>query len=459
MASKFNAAEAWGAAGDAGVSINSREIEAGQLFVAIRGARFDGHDFLEQAFARGACGAVVDRNSKPGTRYVPGPDVSPRDPVPVWVADDTVTALGDLARFHRDRFKPDLAAVTGSSGKSTTKTMLAHLLAAGRETLSTHGTQNNLIGAPLTLFRLNAAHRAAVLEIGANRWGEIGRLTEITRPTMGIVTNIGPAHLETFGDLRGVLREKGELWDRMEKGAPVILNADDPLLWEAGLALKRPVVWFGSRPEADVRAGEITWGPEGSRCVVNGNWEMRAPLAGRHNLMNALAALAAAWVLGEPLEKTAALMASAPALPGRLSISERDGLRVIDDTYNANPSSLRAALEVLAGLECPGRRILAIGDMLELGEQAESLHAGAGRWAVESRVDFLVSVGPLARRLLAAAWEHGLPREQGRAFGSPEEAGEFLSGFVKPGDALLLKGSRGTRMEKVLGCFTTSSTR
>ncbi len=428
-----------------GVSIDSRTLEPGQLFVAIRGKRFDGHDFAAQAVARGAAGVVAERDL--GLR------------VPVWVVPDAVAALGEIARSHRRRFRPRLAAITGSSGKSTTKGMLAHLLGARRKVLSTPGTQNNLIGVPLTLFQMTEGHEAAVLELGTNQWGEIRRLTEIAEPTLGVVTNIGPAHLEAFGDLRGVLLAKGELWEQMEPGAPVVLNADDPLLREAGGRLSRRVVWFGCCPEADVRAEEIVCVGAETRCVVNGRWEMRVPLAGRHNLMNALAALAAAEAMGEPLESAAERMAGVQAMPGRLSFSERDGLLILDDTYNANPGSLSVALEVLAGLDRPGRRIVAVGDMLELGDQAERLHAEAGRWMAQRGVDFLVSVGPLARRLLGSAWEFGLPRERGRAFDSPEEAGEFLSGFARAGDALLVKGSRATRMEKVLGCFTTSSTR
>ena len=431
-----------------GVSIDSRTLEPGQLFVAIRGKRFDGHDFAGQAVARGAAGLVVER--KPAS--VPGS-------VPVWVVPDTLAALGDIARAHRDRFDIPLVAITGSSGKSTTKSILAHLLGEDRKVLATPGTQNNLIGVPLTLFRLEESHQTAVLELGTNRWGEIRRLTEIANPTLGVVTNIGPAHLETFGDLEGVLKAKGELWERMAPGAALVLNADDPLLWEARRRLGRPVLWFGCRAEADVRAGGILLKESETWCVVNGKWEMRVPLAGRHNLMNALAALAAAQALGLPLAAAAERISTVQAMPGRLSFSERDGVLVIDDTYNANPGSLKAALEVLEGLNRPGRKIAAVGDMLELGGQAERLHAEGGRWVAEQKVDFLVSVGPLAQRLLASAWEFGLPREGGRGFSAAEEAGEFLSGFVRPGDTLLLKGSRGMQMEKVLACFTTSSTR
>ncbi|MBI3333644.1 MAG: UDP-N-acetylmuramoyl-tripeptide--D-alanyl-D-alanine ligase [Candidatus Omnitrophica bacterium] len=437
----------------AGVSIDSRTIRPGDLFVAIRGRRFDGHDFLAEAFSRRAAGAIVDRWPLEGGLR-PGPHG------PIWRVKDTLQALGDLARFHRRRFDLKVAAITGSSGKSTTKTMLAHLLCGNpEEILATPGTQNNLIGTPLTLFKLHRGHRAAVLELGTNQWGEIRRLTQIVRPTVGVITQIGPAHLETFGDLQGVLRAKGEMWEEMDPDGPLVLPADDPLLWEVGRRLARRVVWFGCRPEAELRASRIEWEPWGCRALVNDRWELRLPLPGHHNLMNALAALAAAQVLGEDAGLGVERMASVPPLPGRLSRLEWEGCLVIDDSYNANPASLAAALEVFRRLDVSGRRVAVIGDMLELGDQARPLHAEGGRRVASSGIDFLIGVGPLAQVLLAAAREAGFPEEGSRAFGAAEEAGEFLVGWIRPGDAVLLKGSRGMQMERVLECWSTSSTR
>jgi len=432
-----------------GISIDSRTVLEGQLFVAIRGKRFDGNEFVAEAIAGGAAAAVVDRRLCSGMEA---------DVKPIWRVPDTLEALGKLARFHRDRFRVDLAAITGSSGKSTTKTMLAHLLSADREVLATPGTQNNRIGVPLTLFRLQENHRAAVLEMGTNQWGEIRTLTGIARPTLGAVINIGPAHLETFGDLRGVLRAKGELWEAMEPEAPLVLNGDDPLLRQAGRDLRRKIIWFGCGPEVDVRATELRLEPFGSTCKINGRWTLRLAVPGQHNVMNALAALACAQILGLNLEEAAARMESIASLPGRLNCSERDGMLILDDSYNANPASLSAALKVLQGIERPGRKVVVLGDMLELGAQSEALHAQAGQWVVESKADALITVGGLAKRALAAAWEAGLPSGVGRSFDVPEQAGEFLAGFLRAGDALLLKGSRAIQMERVLACFTISST-
>ena len=432
-----------------GLSIDSRTILEGQLFVAIRGKQFDGNEFVAEAFAGGAAAAVVDRRLCSGMEA---------DVKAVWEVPDTLEALGKLARFHRDRFRVDLAVITGSSGKSTTKTMLAHLLSADRKVLATAGTQNNRIGVPLTLFHLQESHRAAALELGTNQWGEIRTLTEIVRPTLGAVTNIGPAHLETFGDLKGVLRAKGELWEAMEPEAPLVLNGDDPLLRQAGRALRRKIVWFGCGPEADLRAEKIRLEPFGSSCEINGRWTLRLAVPGQYNVMNALAALACAQVLGVDLGRAVARLESVPSMPGRLSCSERDGLLILDDSYNANPASLSVALKVLQGIERPGRKVVVLGDMLELGEQSEALHAQAGCSVMECGADALVTVGRLAKRALAAAWEAGLPSGAGRSFDAPEQAGEFLAGFLRPGDVLLVKGSRGIQMERVLACFTTFST-
>ena len=431
-----------------GISIDSRTVRRGQLFVAIHGKRFDGHDFLEAAFEQGAAGAVVDRWPLKGI-------ATGRS---IWQVPETLRALGDLARFHRSRFSIEVAAITGSSGKTTTKGMLAHLLSENWEVLSTPGTQNNLIGVPMTLLQLHRGHRAAVLELGTNQWGEIRRLAEILRPTIGMVTNIGPAHLQAFGSLEGVLRAKGELWKSMDPQAPLILNADDPLLRRAAERLGPRVTWFGMDPRADVRISQAEGGSWGSRCFINGRWKLELPLPGRHSLLNAAAALACAQRLGRDLAGSVRRLQTVPSISGRLTVREQDGVLFLDDSYNANPASLQAALEVLVSVERPGRKILVVGDMLELGDQAEALHEEMGR-SVAHQVDLLVAVGGMAHRLLSSAQEAGLPREAGQAFKTSDEAGEFLMPSVRSGDTVLIKGSRGMQMERVLACCTTFSIR
>lgn len=436
------------------VSTDSRALEPGALFVAIRGRRFDGHDFVEEAFRRGAAAAVVEQ----GFSLPPGGGRSGWGGI--LVVPDTLCALGDLARFHRSRFHSLKAvAVTGSSGKTTTRQMLTRVLEAGGPVLATPGTQNNRIGVPLTLLRLAPEHAFLSAELGTNRWGEIRALTECVRPQIGIVTCVGRAHLETFGDLRGVLRAKGELWGGMDEEGTVILNADDPLLRAAGLALRQRVVWYSlDFQAADFWISDARESDGRLRCRVNGRFPLELDMPGRHNLANALAAVAGAVCAGISPEEAVGRLNGFSAPAGRLRMEERDGIRVLDDSYNANPDSLRAALEVFSKWGGgSGRRAAALGDMLELGDQAERFHEEAGRRAAASGLDLLVAVGPLARRLLAAAWEAGLPRRAGRAVDSAEEAAEILREWLRPGDALLVKGSRAVHMEKAIPCSSISA--
>ncbi len=433
-----------------GVSIDSRTLRRGQLFLALQGNRWDGHEFVASAISQGAAGAVVSRWPLAG-------EFSPR--IPVWLVSDTVAALGELAHLHRRRFKLPVAAITGSCGKTTTKAMIVHLLSQGKEILATPGTQNNLIGVPMTLLRLAPGHTAVVLELGTNRWGEIERLAHLVSPTVGAVTNIGPAHLETFRDLGGVLREKWGLFKALDPKGTAVLNADDPLLLKKGGDLLQRVIWYGTHPQADVRASRMAVGAEGSRCLINDRWKLDLPLPGRHNLTNALAALACAKALGVELPSAIERLKGVDPLPGRLRQQEWEGCRVFDDSYNANPASFQAALEVLVGSPRSGRKILVMGDMLELGAQAEGLHAEAGRQAAQAGIDLLVAIGPLAAILLKAACEAGFPESSGRSFKTTDEAGDFLLGIIRPQDTILLKGSRGMQMERVLRCSTTSSTR
>lgn len=433
-----------------GVSIDSRSIRPGELFVAIRGLRFDGHHFLERAFAQGAAGALVEK--------LPEKSFSK----PLWKVPSTLQALGDLAHFHRMRFRIPVIGVTGSSGKTATKAMIHHMGGGEHSILATVGTQNNLIGVPMLLLQLTAETETAVVEMGTNQWGEIRRLSQIASPTIGLVTNIGPAHLQTFGDLEGVLREKSGLWETLSPQAPLILPADDSLLWRAGQMLSRKVIWFSATRQADIRAEQVVLHAWGSRCLVNGRWTLNLPLPGRHNLMNALGACACALAIGEDLGQAVERLSSAPAVSGRLVQRRMNGCLVLDDTYNANPASLEAALAVLNQFPSDGRKVAVIGDMLELGERAEFLHRQAGQWVAECGVDLLVTVGSLARFLGEEAIRSGMPRETCSFFETAEEAGGFLTDALRSGDTILVKGSRGMRMEKVLEwvprCSITSST-
>ncbi|HFC52999.1 MAG TPA: UDP-N-acetylmuramoyl-tripeptide--D-alanyl-D-alanine ligase [Gammaproteobacteria bacterium] len=415
-----------------GVSTDSRTLRPGDLFVALRGPNFDGHAFAAQAQARGAVALMVDRPLETA--------------LPTMEVEDTRIGLGRLAAAWRGRFALPLVAVTGSNGKTTVKEMLAAILGRQGPVLATRGNLNNDIGVPLTLLRLRPVHRAAVVEMGASRAGEIAWLTGLARPSVALITNAAAAHLEGFGSLEGVARAKGEIYGGLEEGGVAVVNADDPFceLW-LGLNRERRVITFGLEREADVSA---RWEAraDGSKLALTtpcGAVELWLPLPGRHNVLNALAATAAAVALGvEPEAIGSGLQEVAPA-PGRLE--RKRGIRgacIIDDSYNANPASLGAALKVLAAV--PGERLLVMGDMGELGNEARQLHRQIGRAARREGIQRLYATGELSR---AAVREFG---SGGRHFDSREQLIDALREELGPQLTLLVKGSRSAGMEQVV---------
>jgi len=428
-----------------GVSTDSRTVGPGELFFALRGERMDGHRFLKDAFDRGASAAVISE------------DVGTCRKGPCLRVEDTTRALGDLAGYLRRRHPLKVAAVTGSNGKTTTKEMLKSILGRKFKTLATEGNFNNLIGLPLTLFRLRDEHEAAVLEMGMNQFGEIARLTEIAAPDMGLITNVGPAHIGGVGGIEGVARAKGELFAGLASRAVAVVNLDDAHVVKAAETVAGPRLTFGSVDEARVRLrGLRSRGLQGVRfelVMPAGRAEVRLPLLGRHNAFNALAAAAAAVAFEmTPADIRAGLEAVKPA-PGRLEIKKLAGpVYVLDDTYNANPASTRAALEVLAGLKGRGRALAVLGDMLELGRNSRSRHEDLGRYAAELGLDLLVAVGPRARYAAGGAEAAGL---DGRVvhFRKADQAGTWLKTHIRPLDRVLVKGSRGMKMETVIDCL------
>jgi len=415
-----------------GVSTDSRQLQRDNLFIALQGPHFDGHDFLAAAQARGAAAAAVSR------------PVS--TPLPLIEVADTRLALGRLAAYWRARFSLPVVAITGSNGKTTVRAMTEAILSRMGRTLSTQGNLNNDIGLPLTLTRLGAEDRFAVLEMGANHPGEIDYLAGIAQPTIAVVTNAGPAHLEGFGSLEGVARAKGELFARLDLKGVAVINADDRFapLWRE-LAGRRRVVTFGLGTAADVRADWEGSGT-GSRVLLRTPQEaieLQLPLPGRHNVMNALAAAAAALAAGARPAAVKAGLESLPPVAGRLDSHHLAGdLTVIDDTYNANPESLQAALDVLA--LSTDATWLVLGDMGELGAAAEELHREAGRRARRAGVDRLYCLGPLAR---LAAETFGDPAA---AFDDLDALLAALAGAVHGKLTILVKGSRSMRMERVV---------
>ncbi|MBT8446417.1 MAG: UDP-N-acetylmuramoyl-tripeptide--D-alanyl-D-alanine ligase [Gammaproteobacteria bacterium] len=418
-----------------GVSTDSRTLEPGALFVALRGENFDGHDWLDAAVAAGAAGVVIEGSG-------PAPAAAIR-------VDDTRRALGALAASWRSGFELPVIAITGSNGKTTVKEMTAAILRQERRVLATEGNLNNDIGVPQTLFRLNAQHDAAVIEMGANHAGEIGGLVALARPTVAAITLCAPAHLEGFGSIEGVARAKGEIFAGLDAGSTAVLNVDDDYAdyWR-GIIGTRSTLGFGLGGAADVTARDIkfdTGALHTSFTLVTpaGEAPVTLPLAGRHNVMNALAASACSLAAGSSLNAIVAGLAELQPVPGRLALKPgKRGSSIIDDTYNANPESLQAALDVLA--QRPGRRWLALGDMGELGEDAETLHAKAGTAARTAGVEQLFTAGALAR---ASAAAFGAGAQQ---FETGDELAAAVGARLDDDVTVLVKASRSMHFETVV---------
>jgi len=417
----------------AGVTTDSRRVGAGELFVAIAGERFDGHDYVAEALRRGAAAAMVSRI------------VEDAAPFPQLVVDDTRAALGRLAHHWREKFAIPLVALTGSNGKTTVKEMLAAILAAhagGREhVLATQGNLNNDIGMPLTLLGLRPGHRFAVIEMGMNHEGEIDYLTRIAEPTVALVNNAQRAHVGILGSIEAIARAKGEIYSGLGPAGTAIVNEDDAFAgyWR-DLNRTRRVISFGFAPEAEVR-GAVT--PEGWRIATPaGAFAFSPRVRGEHNLRNAMAASAAAYALGIPAATMREGLAVFGGVAGRLQRrSGPAGSVVIDDSYNANPESMRAALRVLA--EERGRKVFVMGDMGELGAEAPAMHAEVGAYAREAGVDALLAIGDASREAVNA-FGHGA-----RHFADIDALTQAARGEAAAGAAILVKGSRFMRMERV----------
>jgi len=428
--------------GFARVTSDSRQLRRGDLFVALKGEHFDGHDYVLRAQAAGAAGALVARAIAGAQAQV--------------LVNDTLAALQNYAASWRGDFELPVIGVAGSNGKTTTKQMCAAVCAARGPVLATEGNLNNHIGVPLTLLRLRAEHRTAVIEMGANHPGEIAPLAAWARPQVGIVTNAGEDHLEGFGSVEVSARTNGELFAALPADGVAVINADDPHapLWRK-LAAHAAVLSFGWDGSADVRAQDVAVAAEGTRFRLHtpaGSATVRLRLPGRHNVANALAAAAAGIALNLAPAQIAEALARVMPVAGRSNlIRARAGLTVLDDSYNANPASLRAALALLA--DQPGERWLVLGDMKELGREAAALHAQAGREARAHGVQRLYAVGELAR---GAAQSFG---EGGRHFADLESLLVALNDdLVSAGEvAVLVKGSRAARMERVVAALTNST--
>lgn len=422
-----------------GVTTDSRQVQAGDLFVALRGERFDGHQFLPAVAAAGAAAAVVSDESD--------------SPLPLLRVADTRRALGDLGACNRALFQGPLVAITGSSGKTTVKNLVSAVLARRGPTLATAGNLNNEIGVPLTLLRLAPEHQFAVVEMGAGRAGDIALLCGFARPTIALLLNAMPAHLQGFGSVEDVARAKGEIYDGLRGSGTAIVNADQPWAgrWRSRAA-GATLLDYGLQNPAAISANSIqSRGVAGISFVATtpaGDAPIRLQLPGLHNVSNALAAIAVGLACGLTLAEITAGLASVTPTSGRGALLRgRSGATLVDDTYNANPGSVRAAIDLLA--DCGGRRILVLGAMLELGEDSEQMHREIGSYARERGLDGFVGVGaPLA----GAAEAFG-----GEWFQDCDAAAAALADTLTAGDTVLIKGSRGSAMERVLAALSEPS--
>ncbi len=417
-----------------GVNTDSRALRPGELFVALRGENFDGHDFLERASAAGAAAALV---SRPVAAELP-----------LLQVEDTQVALGRLGAYNRALFQGPLVAITGSSGKTTVKNMVRAVLAQRGTTLATEGNFNNEIGVPLTLLRLEPGVEFAVVEMGAARAGDIRWLCELGQPTVALLLNAMAAHLEGFGSVEDVAAAKGEIFDGLGAGQFAIINADQPFAQQwRGRAAPATVLDFGVLAPAAVSARDVQLhGVQGVSFTVStpqGEFQVRLGLPGAHNVGNALAATAVGLACGLDLAEIKAGLESVQPTGGRLALSTAPGgAALIDDCYNANPGSVRAAIDLLAS--CPGRRTLVLGAMLELGQRSEQLHREIGTYAAAAGIDQFCGVGDPLRPAVAAFGAGA------RWFNDCDAAFAALAGEFAVGDTVLVKGSRGARMEQLL---------
>lgn len=428
------------------VSIDSRTARPGDLFVAIQGDRFDGHDFLSAAAEAGCAAAIVRRDREPA------PEVSAAFPGGVLGVLDTVKALGELGSCNRHASYADVVAVTGSNGKTTVKLMIHHILSGKLKGIASARSYNNEIGVPLTLLEMGQRDDYVVVEIGTNAPGEVAALGAIAEPDVGVVTSVGPSHLERLGSIERVAAEKVSLVGKLRDGGLAVINGDGELLRKSMRAYEHRAIYFGTSEEANLRmTGHEPMGAR-QRFEINGRLWAELGVPGKHNAINALAALAVAQRFGFELAEAVERLASFEGAEMRLEHHDVGGVTVINDAYNANPASLTAAADVLAD-SVATRRVLVAGDMLELGDLAEQFHFEAGRDIAQRGLDLVIGVGSLGRHIAEGAGEAGKTIVE---FAGVDEASEALPGMLREGDVVLIKGSRQMRLERLVERIVSS---
>ncbi len=434
----------------AGVQIDSRRVKSGDLFAALKGEQTDGHNYVFKALTEGTAALVEKTWAESNQAFLP--------PGRALVAvSDPQAALQQLAKRYRQKFALPVIGVSGSSGKTTTKDMIAAVLAEKLVVHKTRGNFNNELGLPLTLLGLEAGHQAAVVEMGMRGLGEISFLASLAKPNVGVITNIGTTHMELLGSQENIARAKGELLQMLPADGTAVLNGDDPWCRRLGEGLICRVIYYSlNDPKADLTAQDVTpWGERGisfRASYLNQTAEVLLPLPGRHNAYNALAAIGAGLSLGLDLESCARGLRNLQLTGMRLEICPGlRGSRIIDDTYNANPASTRAALEVLAGQSAGLPKVAVLGSMFELGPEEENGHRMVGSFAAGiPGMAYLVTVGELARLIARGALEAGMEEQRVFSFADTAEASNFLRQSLPPDAWVLVKGSRGMKMERIV---------
>jgi UDP-N-acetylmuramoyl-tripeptide--D-alanyl-D-alanine ligase len=425
---------------------DSRQVRSGCVFVAFRGQRVDGHEYVHEVFAAGALLCVVERRWFNAHRdELAG--------LPLVVVRDTMRCWGEIARMYRQRFPVPLVAITGSNGKTSTKEMIAAVLETKYRVLSNEGNFNNHIGLPATLFRLRDEHQVVVTEMGTNQPGDIAWLCDIAAPTLGVVTNIGSAHLERLHSREGIAVEKGALLRALPANGTAVVNGDEPLLRQRlPQGVRR--IRFGTARTAEVRVRSVTLDASGRPSVrIEAPAFVRKPVTltlqsvGAHSAMNAAAALATGFALGCGVRAMTRALEHLAHVDRRLQITQAAGVTIINDTYNANPESMRAGIDLLRRLEVTGTRVAVLGDMRELGSSSRDEHAAVGRAVAEAGIEWVLSFGPRAASITAAARAQA---RYARNFRDPAALGEALCALLAPGDAVLVKGSRSMHMEDIV---------
>jgi UDP-N-acetylmuramoyl-tripeptide--D-alanyl-D-alanine ligase len=425
-----------------GWSVDSRTLQPGDLFFALRGENHDGHAYIDEVFRRGAAAAVADRDTPAAAGIV-------------LRVEDSLVALQGLAARARQRWAGEVIAVTGSAGKTTAKDIIAEMLSLKRAVSKSEGNLNNHIGLPLSLLRLDEAARVAVVELGMNHAGEIRALAGIAQPKTGVVTNVGYAHIENFDSLDGVAAAKRELVEALPPEGTAVLNADDPRVAAFAGACRSRVLLYGQSPQAQVRAEDVKSSLEGARFRV-GPTCFETPLAGLHNVSNLLAGIAVAGLYGIAPELLPETVRRFQPLKMRGERFEHRGIVVFNDCYNSNPDAVRAMIDVLANTRAR-RRIAVLGEMLELGRWAEPLHRDVGTYVAERGIDVLVGIRGAACSMLDAAKHAGIRDGAAFFFEEPAEAGRVVRNIAQDGDAILFKGSRGVHVERAMEQFLAAS--